>query len=50
MDATASLPSGTVMLLFTDIEGSTHLWAQQSAAMPLPPARYRSPDLRSSLP
>lgn len=29
----ASLPSGTVTLLFTDIEGSTQRWEQQGAAM-----------------
>ncbi|MBV8067443.1 MAG: adenylate/guanylate cyclase domain-containing protein, partial [Candidatus Eremiobacteraeota bacterium] len=29
----ASLPSGTVTLLFTDIEGSTQHWEQQRAAM-----------------
>ena len=30
----APLPSGTVTLLFTDIEGSTQHWEQQRAAMP----------------
>jgi class 3 adenylate cyclase len=29
----APLPSGTVTLLFTDIEGSTQHWEEQSAAM-----------------
>jgi class 3 adenylate cyclase len=27
------LPTGTVTFLFTDIEGSTHLWEQHPAAM-----------------
>ena len=30
---TPTLPSGTVTLLFTDIEGSTRLWDQQPEAM-----------------
>ena len=30
----SSLPSGTVTLLFTDIEGSTQHWEQQRTAMP----------------
>ncbi len=30
----ADLPSGTVTFLFTDIEGSTHLWEQHPHAMP----------------
>jgi predicted ATPase/class 3 adenylate cyclase len=33
MDATPSLPTGTMTFLFTDIEGSTRLWAQQPEAM-----------------
>jgi class 3 adenylate cyclase len=28
MDGTASLPTGTVTFLFTDIEGSTQHWEQ----------------------
>jgi class 3 adenylate cyclase len=34
MALTAPLPSGTVTLLFTDIEGSNQHWEQQRAAMP----------------
>jgi predicted ATPase/class 3 adenylate cyclase len=34
MALTAPLPSGTVTLLFTDIEGSTQHWEQQRSAMP----------------
>ncbi|MBV8066879.1 MAG: adenylate/guanylate cyclase domain-containing protein [Candidatus Eremiobacteraeota bacterium] len=34
MALSAPLPSGTVTLLFTDIEGSTQHWEQQRAAMP----------------
>src|SRR5579871_2202020 len=34
MGPPAPLPSGTVTLLFTDIEGSTQHWEQQHAAMP----------------
>jgi predicted ATPase/class 3 adenylate cyclase len=34
MGQPALLPSGTVTLLFTDIEGSTQHWEQQRAAMP----------------
>jgi predicted ATPase/class 3 adenylate cyclase len=34
MALTAPLPTGTVTLLFTDIEGSTQHWEQQRAAMP----------------
>jgi len=30
----APLPSGTVTLLFTDIEGTTQHWEEQRAAMP----------------
>jgi predicted ATPase/class 3 adenylate cyclase len=33
MAQTAPLPTGTVTLLFTDIEGSTQRWEQQRAAM-----------------
>jgi adenylate cyclase len=36
----ASLPSGTVTLLFTDIEGSTRLWEAQQAAMSAALARH----------
>jgi class 3 adenylate cyclase len=35
MDATISLPTGTLTFLFTGIEGSTHLWEQQPDAMRL---------------
>jgi class 3 adenylate cyclase len=35
-----SLPSGTVTLLFTDIEGSTRLWEQQGPAMGAALARH----------
>src|SRR5437870_2728545 len=34
------LPSGTVTFLFTDIEGSTHLWEQHPEAMPATLARH----------
>jgi predicted ATPase/class 3 adenylate cyclase len=34
MSLRAPLPSGTITLLFTDIEGSTQHWEQQRAAMP----------------
>lgn len=34
MTVRAPLPSGTVTLLFTDIEGSTQHWEEQRAAMP----------------
>jgi predicted ATPase/class 3 adenylate cyclase len=33
MPATADMPQGTVTFLFTDIEGSTSLWEQQTEAM-----------------
>jgi class 3 adenylate cyclase len=33
MDATRSLPTGTVTLLFTNLEGSTRLWEQEPEAM-----------------
>src|SRR6266508_6516735 len=36
----ADLPSGTVTFLFTDIEGSTHLWEQHPQAMPAALARH----------
>ena len=32
-DAPGMLPSGTVTLLFTDVEGSTKLWAADKDAM-----------------
>jgi adenylate cyclase len=35
-----SLPSGTVTLLFTDIEGSTRLWEKQGSAMGVALARH----------
>lgn len=34
MALTAPLPTGTVTLLFTDIEGSTQHWERQRTAMP----------------
>jgi len=34
------LPSGTVTFIFTDIEGSTHLWEQHPQAMPEALARH----------
>ncbi len=34
MELRAPLPSGTLTLLFTDIEGSTQHWEEQRAAMP----------------
>jgi class 3 adenylate cyclase len=40
MDATTSLPTGTVTFLFTDIEGSTKLWEQYFDAMRDALARY----------
>ena len=36
----ASLPSGTVTFLFTDIEGSTKRWEQHSEAMRAALARH----------
>ena len=36
----SELPSGTVTFLFTDIEGSTHLWENYPKAMPLALARH----------
>jgi len=36
----ANLPTGTVTLLFTDIEGSTRLWEAQAAAMRAALARH----------
>jgi class 3 adenylate cyclase len=40
MDGTASLPTGTVTFLFTDIEGYTRLWEQHPEAMRLAVARH----------
>src|SRR6476660_2884653 len=37
---TASLPTGTVTFLFTDIEGSTRLWEQYPDAMEAALARH----------
>jgi len=39
MDSTV-LPTGTVTLLFTDIEGSTRLWEQKPESMRLALARH----------
>ena len=36
----ADLPTGTVTLLFTDIEGSTQLWEAHAAAMRAALARH----------
>jgi predicted ATPase/class 3 adenylate cyclase/DNA-binding CsgD family transcriptional regulator len=36
----ADLPGGTVTFLFTDVEGSAHLWEQYPAAMRLATARH----------
>jgi len=36
----AELPTGTVTFLFTDIEGSTRLWQESSAAMQVAVARH----------
>ena len=36
----ATRPSGTVTFLFTDIEGSTHLWQEQPEAMTISHARH----------
>jgi class 3 adenylate cyclase len=36
----ASQPTGTLTFLFTDIEGSTRLWEQDSSAMQLALARH----------
>jgi class 3 adenylate cyclase len=33
MDPAPLLPTGTITFLFTDIEGSTRLWEQQSEVM-----------------
>ncbi len=38
----ASLPIGTLTFLFTDVEGSTQLWEQHSALMPVALARHDS--------
>src|SRR5262245_3008048 len=38
----ARLPSGTVTFLFTDIEGSTRLWAQHPQAMGAAVARHEA--------
>lgn len=35
-----NLPTGTVTFLFTDIEGSTHLWQEQPEAMAVAHARH----------
>src|SRR5690349_5670915 len=35
-----NLPTGTVTFLFTDIEGSTHLWEEHLASMRLALARH----------
>src|SRR5262245_61371057 len=40
--AAASLPSGTVTFLFTDIEGSTRLWDQHPRAMQLALAQHHA--------
>ncbi len=40
VSASASLPTGTVTLLFTDIEGSTRLWETQEQAMRVALARH----------
>src|SRR6187401_682028 len=37
---TLNLPSGVVTFLFTDIEGSTHLWEEQPEAMKVALARH----------
>jgi len=37
---TSPLPTGTVTLLFTDIEGSTRLWERHEAAMRAALARH----------
>jgi predicted ATPase/class 3 adenylate cyclase len=39
---TATLPTGTVTFLFTDIEGSTQLWEQHAEAMKVALARHDS--------
>jgi len=36
----ATLPTGTATFVFTDIEGSTHLWEQHPQAMPAALARH----------
>jgi adenylate cyclase len=40
VNPSASLPTGTVTLLFTDIEGSTRLWESQQGAMGAALARH----------
>ena len=35
-----TLPTGTVTFLFTDIEGSTHLWQEKPEAMVISHARH----------
>jgi predicted ATPase/class 3 adenylate cyclase len=40
LDTATSLPIGTITFLFTDIEGSTHLWEQHPEAMELALARH----------
>jgi predicted ATPase/class 3 adenylate cyclase/DNA-binding CsgD family transcriptional regulator len=40
--STVTLPTGTITFLFTDIEGSTHLWEQHPEAMRLAIARHNS--------
>ncbi len=40
VNPSASLPTGTVTLLFTDIEGSTRLWEDQARAMGVALARH----------
>jgi TolB-like protein/class 3 adenylate cyclase len=40
VDPSASLPTGTVTLLFTDIEGSTRLWEAQQRSMGAALARH----------
>jgi len=36
----ANLPTGTLTFLFTDIEGSTKMWEQDSSAMQIALARH----------